>query len=683
MTSSPSTALAPPPGPPDASRTRLRPDIQGLRAVAVIGVVAYHAGLPVPGGFSGVDVFFVISGFVIVAAIARRIRAGTFRLRDFSKARIRRLLPALALMLVVVMAATALLGTIGSMGATARTGAAASLINANTYLMLGETSGYFDSLAVLNPLLHTWSLSVEEQFYLVVPALLVLGWIATGRRRLPGMVIMAAILVASFVTMLVLATRSHDITSLSARIDFYSPMTRAWEFAAGGLLALVAWRPPRSLALATGVVGAILVIVGYGVLREAVVYPSMITLLPVVGAALVIASGTHHPDTPVARALAWRPAVAIGDVSYSWYLWHWPFIVFTGIATLASRGWIVVAAIASLPVAWASTRFLENPIRFRRNAPTRATVVLALVCVIAPLITAGGLLLWQGRLKSDATLNPFALHQENLHGCDGPVSLAHKPADCTWHVAHPRGHAVLIGDSLAGQYTEGFTAAMNGAGLDATVATLSGCPFLDWGTHEQEARDLGIWTDPDCARFVHRTMDDLLRDPPTALVLTSSAQRFLPGDATGATPQRAAARTALIEKARAEMVQRLQDAGIHVALLGPLAKFPAWGGFNEGPFKQASALSVLTHDPRITALAPSFTAAQLDAEIAAATAAEKAGVETAGAVFVDLRPIVCGDAGCSTRGDNGWRYRDFEHLSVATSHRVQPVFEQLARTLAP
>lgn len=648
--------------------------------MAVIGVVAYHAGLPVPGGFSGVDVFFVISGFVIVQAIARRITEGRFRIRDFTQARVRRLLPALALMLVIVMAATSLLGTIGSMGATARTGAAASLINANTYLALFETAGYFDSVAALNPLLHTWSLSVEEQFYLVVPGLLVLAWIATGRRRLPGRTVMGAILVVSAIVMLVLVSRTHDVASLAGRIDFYSPVTRAWEFAAGGLLALAVWRPSRAVAFVGGFVGAVLIVAGYAILREGTVYPGPLTLLPVVGTVLAIASGTHHPDTPVARGLAWRPAVAVGDVSYSWYLWHWPFIVFAGIVSLQSHAWIIAAAGVSLPVAWASTRFLENPIRFRTGVRTRSTVSLAIVCIASPLLVAGGLLAWGNHLKSDPAVDPFALHQENLHGCDGPISLAHKPADCTWTVAQPRGHVILIGDSLAGQYTEGFTAAMNAAGLDATVATLSGCPFLDWGAHEQQARALGIGTDPDCARFVHRTMDDLLRDPPNAVILTSSAQRFLPGDPLGSTPQRAAARTQLIEQARTQMVERLQQAGIRVALLGPLAKFPGWWPYREGPFKDASALSVLRQDiPHW----PSFTAAELDAEIGAATAAERTGVEGAGAVFVDMRPLVCGTDGCSARALDGWRYRDFEHLSVATSRRMQPVFADLAARLVP
>lgn len=679
MTSSPSTNLLS--QSPANSRHRVRGDIQGLRAIAVLAVVVFHAGLPLPGGFSGVDVFFVISGYVITSAITRRMSHGRFRLRDFYQGRIRRLLPALATMLVLVMAASAVLGTIGSMGSTARTGGAAALVNANTYLMLFEKTGYFDAAATVNPLLHTWSLSVEEQFYLVVPGLLVIGWLATRRRHVktPTRIVTIIIGIASFLVMLNLC-RHTDPSSLQGKIDFYSPITRGWEFAAGAVLVVLpdAWRLSRNVATIAALTGVFAIGIGFLEIHEGVTYPSMITLLPVIGTMLLIAAGTHHPRNPVSAALARRPATWVGDLSYSWYLWHWPFIVFAGVLFTESATWKVVGAAASLPIAWVSYRFIENPVRYRLTLSVRGVAILAIVCTLIPVLVAGGLLTWFGVVKSMPSINPFALHQDKIRNCDGPESLDNKPAACTWPVNNARGRAVLVGDSLAGQYTEGFTSAMNKAGITAQVATLSGCPFLDWGTHRVEAAALGISTDPVCTAYVRHTMTDLIHHPADIVVLTSSAQRFVPGDAVGAGPERDQTRAALITTVHADMIRRLSDAGSRVALIGPLAKFHGWGPYVDGPFKEASAVSVMTIG---SPFVPSMSQSELDKEIASATEIERRAATQGGAAFLDMRPLICGSDGCTGRDARGWVYADFEHLTIPASFRVEPVFAELARAL--
>jgi len=659
--------------------TRL--DIQGLRALAVLAVVVYHSGLPLPGGFAGVDVFFVISGYVITSAITRRLNDQRFRLHDFYLGRIRRLLPALATMLLIVMALSAVIGTIGSMGSTARTGGAASLINANTYLMLFETTGYFDAAATLNPLLHTWSLSVEEQFYLVVPGLLMLAWLVWRRRAVtsPTRLVLVVIGIVSFVLMLVLS-RHTDPSTLAGKIDFYSPFTRAWEFAAGALLVVLPtrWQMSRRGASTAAAIGTAAVVAGFVLIHDGVTYPSLITLLPVVGTALVIAAGTHHRDNPVSRAFAWQPIVKVGDLSYSWYLWHWPLIVFAGILFTESAAWKVIGAAVSLPIAWLSYRYIENPVRFSPGATPTRTVVIGVVCTLVPLAMAVAILSWHSEVKSNWQRDPFALHQDNLRGCDGPKSLDQKPADCTWPVVGASSRAVLIGDSLAGQYTEGFTTAMTKAGVTAQVATLSGCPFLDWGRHAQEAKDLGITTDPDCARFVRQSMAELLRRPPSLVVLTSSAQRFIPGGRQGAVGEHDAERATLIATARAEMIKQLTAAGSNVALIAPLPKFPGWGPYVDGPFKEATVASVLTVGSPFT---PKMSQSEVNAMLLAATDVERAAANVADAEFIDLRARVCGRRGCTAKGPTGWIYRDYEHLSVEMSYRLEPVFANIAESL--
>ena len=227
---------APVSGPPHSGNRRR--DIQGLRAVAVLLVVAFHARLPLPGGFVGVDVFFVISGFVITAMLQREWLAhGRIRFREFYVRRFKRLTPALALMVTVTVIASALLlSPLGAQQTTAQTAIGAMLLVANV-VIARTTGGYFDAPAEANPLLNTWSLSVEEQFYLAFPFVLVLGWFLwrrSARARFAPLLIVAAVTLVSF-ALSVADARGYDLPLPMSSVGFYGPLTRAWEFGAGSL----------------------------------------------------------------------------------------------------------------------------------------------------------------------------------------------------------------------------------------------------------------------------------------------------------------------------------------------------------------------------------------------------------------------------------------------------------------
>ena len=377
-----------PPTPPASPIPGRRRDIQGMRAVAVLLVVLFHAGLPLPGGFVGVDVFFVISGFVITAMLMREwSRHGRIRFAHFYLRRFLRLTPALALVVTVVALASVLLqNPFGAQQTTARTGLGAMLLSAN--YVIGHAAGdYFADAAATNPLLHTWSLSVEEQFYLLFPALLALGWLlaARGRRRAPGTIVVA-IAVGSFALSVAWSFGSAAAEALTTffggpeSFAFYSSLTRAWEFAAGAVLALGLARiplPRPSTARVTGLAGAGLLVASAVLITDAQPFPGLVALVPVTGTVLLILAGTHH-TTVVSSVLSTRPMVYVGDISYSWYLWHWPLIVFTALLFPNRPLLLVAAAAVSVLPAVASYRWLEQPLRrYRPRTRPRAGALIA------------------------------------------------------------------------------------------------------------------------------------------------------------------------------------------------------------------------------------------------------------------------------------------------------------------
>ena len=646
-----------------------RADIQGLRALAVIVVIAFHAGLPVPGGFVGVDVFFVISGFVITAMLMRewassgRIAFGTFYLRRF-----RRLTPALALMVGVTMIAAAfLLSPLGPQETAAQTGIGAMLLVANA-VIAATTGGYFDARAEINPLLNTWSLSVEEQFYLVFPALLALGWLLArrSRRQLPAILIVSAVAVSSFALTL--------IPSDSPWLGFYSPFTRAWEFAIGALLALAAVRI-KSVALATviAVAGLAAVLASLWLIDDSTPFPGPWTLLPTVGALLLLLAGSQSAN-PVSRALDWRPIVAIGDTSYSLYLWHWPVIVFAA-ALWPETAWVlVVAAVVSIAPAVLSYRYVEQPIRLSRGHPA----ILVAATLIPPLALAGGLWwasangMWSPRVQAYKEV----VQSEGIavqRGCDLGIPAGQTAPDCTWNANAPGTPLILLGDSNAAHFGEALIATSDELDRPLTIATYTGCPFIDvrftQSAFNQEDRRT-------CRAYVAKTLDWLDTQPPSTVVLSASdriwegqSYEFEPSGARGGTPEA----YAVLEEALESTVRRIEAAGHQVVLVQTVPQWGTIAGREHRPYVW-DPLECTTFDILAGACQQSMPLSAAEEQHAASRTAIESVAARTGATVIDLFEPLCPEEVCSTLQGEIFVYRDSTHISPGFSLMLAPEF---------
>jgi peptidoglycan/LPS O-acetylase OafA/YrhL len=350
---------------------RYRPDIDGLRAVSILLVVGYHAQ-PwfVPGGFIGVDVFFVISGFLITRIILSQIKANTFSFREFYSRRIRRIFPAL----IVVLAVTYLIGwfvllpdALSMLGKSV----AASVAFVSNLFQLSQVA-YFAPDAAENPLLHLWSLGIEEQFYIFWPPALLFMF---GLKRLG--VWMAAIAAASFGVSLMIFFGDKDWS-------FYSPIPRAWELLAGGIVAYYTDAPQREqrrfaqLENVLSTLGILAIIFAAIALNKESSFPGLYALLPVLGAVLIILS----PNSSVNRTFLSNPQmVLIGLISYPLYLWHWPLLSYLGIVRNGAPNVLEIWAtvLVAVVLSWLTFRFVEIPLRRRKNTAPKLAFGLAAV----------------------------------------------------------------------------------------------------------------------------------------------------------------------------------------------------------------------------------------------------------------------------------------------------------------
>lgn len=481
-------------------RLGYRADIEGLRAVAVMLVVAAHAGVAwLEGGVVGVDVFFVLSGYLITGLLLQEIQqSGRVDLLEFYSRRLRRLLPGLLAMVVGTMAAATALLTPWEQLQQAFTAGAAVVWLSNLHFAITEVD-YFGPEADSNLFLHTWSLGVEEQFYLVWPMLiLALLWVVGARtatsihqgRLYRGLMAVATV---SFLLSLLL-------TFEKPAYAYYLPVTRAWQFALGALALLWSrrlnasgvrlktpldsWNPFATVAVGTAGLG--LILFAALVIRNDTPYPGVWTLAPSVGTTLALMAGAVSVKIGSGRLLSFAPLQAVGLVSYSWYLWHWPvFLLGASILPIDLAGNAAALAVASLALAALSYRFIEKPARTARFLQSRPRVT-AFASILLMSMAVAMAVVWDhvaGRWHEAPSQTRYDRTQTDLPtlyrmGCDVEL-YSDEVRQCNFGAKTAQRTAVLIGDSVAVQWFPAMVKAFDSAGWRLVVFTKSACPMVD------------------------------------------------------------------------------------------------------------------------------------------------------------------------------------------------------------
>jgi len=661
-----------------------RPDIEGLRAVAIGLVLVYHAGVRwVPGGFVGVDVFFVISGFLITSLLVREAeRTGRVALARFYARRARRLLPAAALALIAAAAVTWWLLPI-----TQRSVFGLDIVSAAFYVVnwrLADRSvDYLAEDIGASPVQHFWSLAVEEQFYIVWPLLIIAALLVARRFKTPLRPTMGVAL--ALVVIPSLAWSAHQ-TSTSPSTAFFVTTTRLWELGIGAAVAVAAtwWtRLNHTTAVILGLLGATGLAYSGLAIHASDPWPGTLALIPVLSTAAVIIAGVNAADTGTNRILTWRPLVWIGSLSYSWYLWHWIFIV-AGTAhwgTLGARRGILLTA-ASLIPAWLSHRLVEDPIRFSPRM-TRSTSLSLSVGINLSLIAAlVGLVLCLPRTSTtppDATppalfgaaaitANPDAA--TDLWKLDTATSITPAPELATQDIpdAYDKGCQVdqdsstpsecvfgdpdsditvaLVGDSKALQWITALDAIGDERGWRVITHTKSTCAFTAADTLK------GGEPYPSCNKWNDAVTQLLLEEKPELVITSQSSSKAAPSG-SGSTDATSDAMQAGLE----ERWSQLQDAGITVVALSN----------NAGPESDVYEC-VAQHPSELSTCAfePAYPTAKV----------QQAAAKAVAAPVLDLSDLICPGDKCPAVIGDVLVYRQGSHLTQTYISTLQPELDR-------
>lgn len=620
-----------------AHKSWYRPDIDGLRAIAVVSVVLFHYGAPIRGGFTGVDIFFVISGFLITQTLVAEIAAGTFSIVGFYDRRIRRILPALLVMLAATLAAGTLLLTPGDYASLGTTAAMATLGASNIFFL--AHTGYFDRTSDFLPLLHTWSLAVEEQFYLVWPLLLYL------LSRWGSRVFMARVLAA---LVIIVCAASIAYFRVDPKAAFFLAPPRAWELGIGALLVFLP-ALNRAAGETAALIGLTLIAIGFTI--SPTKFPGEFALYPCVGAGLIV-----WPRSGKATSSEMLGLLApIGLISYSLYLWHWPIwvlyrIYINGASPGAAEA--TCLAIISLIVATFSYRYVETPFRRRRRKPVR-TVAAGIAAMLTMFVAGLSISAANGLpqrfpaeaqpLRDLATMWDWPCQETTVDGV-GPYCVF----GAAWETAKHK--SMIWGDSHAQHLAPIIEAVARDR--DRSFLVFAGCSAVLGDGNS--IISIGVPNYPQRCGRLHVLAMKLLADTAIDQVVLTSSWLELPrrigndDEARGAR----AMRDALIK-----LVGEISAPGRQVVLIGGEPELPLqvvecahaeiaglWRAPCESELGSADARTILQRSAVVD-------------DIIAGVAQTHANVATA----FPARNL-CNDQGCDIRLDGEFLYRDPSHI---------------------
>ena len=648
---------APPASGPHARGTSYRGDIEGLRGIAVLLVVAYHAGIQrVSGGFAGVDVFFVLSGYLITGILVNQVtRTGRIDYVQFYARRMRRLLPAVTLTLLAVLAASALL--LGPMERIepALSAIATALYSSNLFF-LSRAVDYFASSSEQNPLLHTWSLAVEEQFYLVWPFLVFVGWrFGRSRRRLA--LLMGAFSLASFAGCVLLTYKRQPWA-------FFGTPARAWEFGLGGIATLLpAMRGDlaRTMWRWLGWIGLALVVGTAFVLRTTIPFPGYAALAPVVGTTLALIAGTMGDDRLSVRSvLDTRVLRWIGGRSYAWYLWHWPVLVFGAVLwpKMALPGRVACVVVA-LALAAATTALVENPLRFLPwlVARPRRSIAMGLACTLGAAAIAFG-----AQRAAVARGGQFWRAERDRSrlagtGCTlDPEQVT--PRFCTFGDASSSTTVVLFGDSHAAQWFSAVDSVARLRHFKLLALTKYSCPVARVAVYNDGLARRFV----ECEQWRELAIGELLKLHPSRVVIGQFARR------------------GGVRVTESGALDSLSAAGWTLGLHSTLATLDS-AGIGTLLLTDSPATGVAV--PRCLSRAefrgqPASTCG-VARDVAVDSLSRRADVDASrGLAFVrqlDLTDRICGPATCEPIRDGIVVYHDGNHLSDAFVRVLTPAID--------
>jgi peptidoglycan/LPS O-acetylase OafA/YrhL len=652
---------------------RFRPDIEGLRGAAILLVVLFHAGVPaLAGGFVGVDVFFVLSGFFITGLLVReRERTGRVDLPEFYGRRALRLMPPLLVVLLATLAAVMWLYAPIDRAPIAASARMVALSAGNVEFARGSVD-YFGSGD--NPLLHTWSLAVEEQFYIVWPLVLLLIALWAERRSgstradidddtrplLFGFAVVGATsLVASL-----------WMTRVSQPWAFFGMPTRIWEFALGGALAVVLGRSNEStdrrgvLLQVAGLIAIGVAVVSYD---RATPYPGSAALVPALSAVALLFGGARAPDSIVSRALSLPSLRWLGRLSYAWYLWHWPLVGLGAVLDrdLGVRGRLAWS-LAALGLAWLTHRFIEQPARGGPLARLSAgqLAALAFAASVGGAWVAHGAMRAAERGVAQGEQRRFAAAREDRmrHDC-WATTVEDERGPCEFGDVRSRTTVVLLGDSHAEHWLGGLDRVGRERGWKIVAMVKGGCPVADMPDlmHHRLKRYYH-----ECTRYRQAMLNRIVAMRPAAVIL-SSWDHYIPPDGTGAdwqvTPE-------MWRSGLRRTYARLTGAGLPVVAIKGTPR--TW-------FDVPACLSRRAAD---LPFAQECTYERSRSLARSAIEAQTAAARGLPVRFVDMNDRICSAARCGVVRNGVIVFTDDNHLTASFTRSLAPVLgARIARAL--